>query len=182
MKHRLRDRNLKLVDKKDVIQDDPYKLSIHSSSNFNKSDSGSKRLNISRMLENSRKKISMRKVSELFQSGVRAHSSKVFKRNQVIEFDNIKWISIISAYDPTRLKNVSVSKKTCQKFLQTQGQNIKTDSRSLLYFNDLIKNFKSWLNKIQMQYCYIMQTFLYAKRSVNITLVELRPKLDEVIN
>lgn len=117
MKHRLRDRNLKIVDKKEILEDDPYKLSIHTSTNFNKSDSGSKRLNISRMLENSRKKISMRKASELFQSGVRPKSSKVSKRNEVIEFDNIKWISIISAYDPTRLKNVSVSKKSCQKFL-----------------------------------------------------------------
>lgn len=130
------------------------------------------------MLENSRKKISMRKASELFQSGVRPQSSKVSKRNEVIEFDNMKWISIISAYDPTRLKNVSVSKKTCQKFFETQGQNIKTDSRSLLYFNDLIKNFKSWLNKIHIQYFYIMETFLYGKRSVNVTLAALRPKID----
>ena len=62
MKHRLRGSNLKMSDKK-VVDDDPYKLSIHTSSNFNRSDSGSNRLNISRMLENSRKKISMRKAS-----------------------------------------------------------------------------------------------------------------------
>jgi len=113
------------------------------------------------MLENSRKKISMRKASELFQtSGIRPQSTKNLKRNEVIEFDNIKWISIISAYDPSRLKNVSVSKKSCQKFLSSNQQNIKTDSRNLLYFNDLIRNFKSWHHKIQMQYCYIMNKFL----------------------
>ena len=51
----------------------------------------------------------------------------------------------------------------------------------MLYFNDLIKNYKSWLNKIHLQYSYILERFLYSKRSVNVTLVDLRPKIDEVI-
>jgi hypothetical protein len=45
-------------------------------------------------------------------------------------------------------------------------------------FRDLIKNFKSWIGKIDEKYFYIMDDFLNNKNGVGLTLHKLKPLID----
>lgn len=65
-----------------------------------------------------------------------------------IEFNNVRWISIVSAYDSKRLKHVTVSKQSCEQFLKKYGSGVKKDPTAAAYFKDVKKHFHSWLSKV----------------------------------
>lgn len=66
-----------------------------------------------------------------------------------IEFNNVRWISIVSAYDAKRLRHVTVSKQSCEAYMKRYGASgIKKDPAALAYFKDIKRHFHSWLGKI----------------------------------
>jgi hypothetical protein len=65
-----------------------------------------------------------------------------------IEFNNVRWISIVSAYDSKRLKNVTVSKQSCETFLKRYGHGMKNDAAAMALFKDIKRHFQSWLGRI----------------------------------
>lgn len=65
-----------------------------------------------------------------------------------IEFNNVRWISIVSAYDAKRLRHVTVSKQSCEQFLKKYGYGMKKDPTAMAYFKDIKKHFYSWLSKV----------------------------------
>lgn len=77
-----------------------------------------------------------------------------------IEFNNVRWISIVSAYDSKRLRHVTVSKQSCENFLKKYGNGIKNDPAAMAYLRDIKKHFRSWLTKINEAFVVVLDQFL----------------------
>ena len=77
-----------------------------------------------------------------------------------IEFNNVRWISIVSAYDSKRLKNVTVSKQSCESFLKRYGHGIKNDAAAMALFKDIKRHFHSWLGRINEAFTEVIDDFM----------------------
>ena len=53
-----------------------------------------------------------------FNSSLKNYKSKMPSENNVIEFNDVKWLSIISIYDPKKLKYVTASYNSYNRFLK----------------------------------------------------------------
>lgn len=77
-----------------------------------------------------------------------------------IEFNNVRWISIVSAYDAKRLKNVTVSKQSCESFLKRYGQGLKNDAAAMALLKDIKRHFHSWLGRINEAFSEVIDGFM----------------------
>jgi hypothetical protein len=98
-----------------------------------------------------------------------------------IEFNNVRWISIVSAYDSKRLRHVTVSKQSCEAFLKRYGYGIKKDPAAMAYLRDIKRHFHSWLAKINETFTVVLDHFLSVnQKSPLIQLQEVGPTLEEI--
>jgi hypothetical protein len=91
-------------------------------------------------------------------------------------------LSIISAYDPQRLKHVTTSKKSCETFLKRYGSDVKKDPSGSGYLEDMKKHFRCWISKINEGYFTVLDKFLSSNydKSVLTTLKNVSPMLEEI--
>ena len=98
-----------------------------------------------------------------------------------IEFNNVRWISIVSAYDSKRLKHVTVSKQSCEAFLKKHGNGLKKDPAAMAYFKDIKRHFHVWLTKINETFVYVLNHFLSStERSPLSEFEKVNPTLEEI--
>ena len=92
----------------------------------------------------------------------------------------MKWLSIISAYDPKQLKNVTTSSQSYQKFLKSGD--IRKDPYNKETFKVMIDHFKCWVARIRDGYFEILNKFLSQNTNTSaiVTLAAVKPLLEEV--
>jgi hypothetical protein len=82
-----------------------------------------------------------------------------------LEFDQVKWIPIIKAYDPKRLKNITVKKESFEEFFGRHDPN--KDPLGQLYIQSVIDHFKQWQAKINRKYSRMLDHFLGSGEVLN---------------
>ena len=98
-----------------------------------------------------------------------------------IEFNNVRWISIVSAYDAKRLKNVTVSKQSCEAFLKRYGSGITNDAAAMALFKDIRKHFHSWLGRINDAFSDVLNDFLRANEKASLqSFKKAEPVLESI--
>lgn len=93
-----------------------------------------------------------------------------------LEFDQVKWIPIIKAYDPTRLKNITVKKKSFEEFFGKHNPN--QDPLGQLYIQSVLDHFRQWQAKLNRRYGRILDQFLGSGEALNCE--EIEAELDSI--
>jgi len=93
-----------------------------------------------------------------------------------LEFDQVKWIPIIKAYDPTRLKNITVKKKSFEEFFGRH--NPSQDPLGQLYIDSVLDHFKQWQAKLNRRYGRMLDEFLGSSETLNCE--EIEAELDSI--
>lgn len=150
--YRIKKRTNNYLDDHRTGEDDPLKISIHSSTHKSPMKNSRNHSMGHRYLEklsNRNKKTSQSNLNTTnsnFSSKQRPNK----KNKQIVEFTNVKQLLMISAYDKKLLRNVTTSTEANQKFLKLGD--VRKDPYRRETFKVLIEDFKEWVKRIRDGY------------------------------
>ena len=160
-------------------EDDPLKMSIHSSTHKSPPKNNRNRSLVQRYPNrhtNRTKKSSpnhMNSSNSNFSTKVKANQNK-----KIVEFGNVKQLLMIAAYDKKLLRNVTTSTEANQKFLRMGD--VRKDPYRRDTYKVLIEDFKEWVKRIQDGYSEVLNIFLSqnTNKSAMVTLASIKPLLE----